>query len=243
MVGNGGNLVAVFEAILEQTYAGQSIVNRWNYIGSGVPASVSMSFALASALGAIFDTLAVPPAYPPAGLMRKIADLQHSGVVFDALTVKDVYSATDFYSTLFTPLLTGNAGGEGSSPTQAFGFFTNRVRADVRRATKRFVGVSESDVGALGVLGAGTLTEMAGVAAAMSANLEYIDEGNTLTFTPAVCGKERYDPVTQLASPTGTAYRYHATAAAQMLKTAVGVLWDAYPQVRTQVSRQYGRGR
>ena len=235
--------MAVFEVILEQTYAGQSIVNRWNYIGSGVPASVSMSFALAQAVGAIFDEVAVPPGYPPTLLMRKIAAIQSSSVVFDALTIKDVYSATDFYSTLFTPALAGDVGGEGMSPTQAYGFFTNRIRTDVRRATKRFTGVVEGSVAHLGVLVAGVAGAMNALAAAMSLPLVYDDEGNSLTFTPAVCGKERYNPTTQLADPNGTAYRYHATEAAQMLKTAVGVLWDWYPQVRTQTSRQYGRGR
>jgi predicted enzyme related to lactoylglutathione lyase len=235
--------VAVFEAILEQTYAGQSIVNRWNYIGTGVPASVSLSFALAQALGAIYDEVAVPPAYPAAGLMRKIAAIQAQGVVFDALTVKDVYSATDFYSTLFTPALTGDVGGEANSPAMAFGFFTNRIRTDVRRATKRFTGVPESASVNLGLINSSITAAMQAVATAMSAVLTYDDEGNTLTFTPAVCGKERYDPDSGLADPEGRAYRYFPTEAAQMLKTAQGVLWDYYPQVRTQTSRQYGRGR
>lgn len=233
----------VMEVVLDQTYAGQQIINRWNYLAAGTPAAVSFSFALTFALGAIFDEVAVPPGYPAAGLMKLIAAIQNTGVTFNSLTVKNVYSVTDFYSTLFVNSLVGARTGDGLSPTQAFGFFTNRVRSDIRRATKRIVGVSEGESGALGIIVAGAATMLTDLANAMSDILEYDDEGNTLTFTPCVVSKQRYNTDTQLADPEGTAYRYYPTEAEQLEHIADSVFWDWYPQVRTQTSRQYGKGR
>lgn len=234
----------LMEVTLEQTYANQECVNRWNYMATGTPAAVSFSFALMFALGAIFDEVAVPPGYPPSGLIRKIAAAQHSGVSFQTVTVKDVYSATDFYSTVFVNALVGEQTGEGLSPAMAFGFRTNRVRSDIRRATKRFVGAPEGQVGSLGVIVPAFVTShLVPLANAMTDALEYDDEGNILTFQPCVVKKERYDTETQLPDPDGNAYRYYPDPEDQLALIALSVSWEPYEQIRTQVSRQYGRGR
>jgi len=239
-----GTIVAVLmEVVLDQSFASQQIINRWNYLGSGTPAAVSMSFALTSALGAIFDEVAIPPGYPPTGLMARIAAIQATGVTFNSLTVKDVYSDLDFYSTLFVPNLFGlNADGNSMSPIVAYGFYTNRIRADVRRATKRLVGVTEGKVDSLGVLAGAFTAAISDVAAAMSETLEYVDGGNTLTFIPCVVKKESYP--TSIAPDGGQrqAYRYRSEET-QFDFIAEGVVWDFYPNVRSQTSRQYGKGR
>jgi len=236
--------MALMEVTLEQTYAGQECVNRWNYLASGTPAAVTFSFALVSALGAVFDEVAVPPGYPPTGLMQKIANVQAAGVSFQTLTCKDVYSATDFFSVAFVNPLVGAQAGEGMSPIQAIGFRTNRVRSDIRRATKRFVGVSESDVGALGVIVPAFMTsDVIPLAEAMTDILEFDDSSNLLSFAPCVVKKQRYNTVTQLPDPDGNAYRYYPTFAEQEDLLATSVTWEPYDQVRSQVSRQYGRGR
>lgn len=232
--------MAVMEVVLQQTYQQQQIINRWNYIAAGTPATVAFSFALTSALGAIANI----GVYPATGLMRRISEVQSGLVAFDLITVKNVYSVTDFYSLPFIEPLIGVRAGEGQAPIAALGYRTNRVRSDVRRATKRFVGIVESDTTPGGALSSGFLTGPVAVLGDLMGDvLTYDDEGNTLTFSPCVCGKERYNPETGLADPNGTAYRYFATEAAQVAKTAVGVLWDAYTQVRSQVSRQIGHGR
>lgn len=235
--------MAIMEVVLEQTYAGQQCINRWNYVASGSPASVTLSFALTSALGAIYDALAVPPAYPPTGLMRAIAAIQNQGVLFENITVKNLYSVTDFYSTPFINTLTGVDASAGASPFVAFGFYTNRVRTDVRRATKRFAGVSNQDTDDEGAINAAHAAVMTTVASIMSSNLTYIDEGNTLTFSPCVCGKEKYTVPDSPPEDPRYAYRYYATEALQLQHTAQGIIWDWYQQVRSQTSRQYGRGR
>lgn len=235
--------MAVLEVMLQQTYQGQICINRWNYISNGTPAAATLSFLLIRALGAIYDEAAVPPAYPPTKMMRKIAILQNAGVAFDIISARDVYSVTDFYETPFVQPLVGTQAGEGMSPVMAAGFRTTRVRTDVRRATKRFVGVPETLVGIGGIWIASAQTGgLKDVADAMTAVLSEDDEGNTVTFTPAVCGKEKYWPsgTPDVGNP---AYRYWPTESAQMLHTAAGIKWDFYTQVRSQVSRQYGRGR
>lgn len=243
--GNGKDLcnMPVMELTLQTAYAGQLCINRWNYIASGTPASVSLSFALISAIGAIFDTTALPPAYPPGTLLRRITNQLSVGLTLEQVTALNVYSATDFYQTPFVQPYTGAQVGEGQSPAVAFGFRTNLVRRDVARGTKRFPGVPETLVASLGNLTVDGQGAVADIADAMTDVLTYDDEGNTLTFTPAVCGKEEYDPNPTSPAANHRAYRYYATEAAQLAHTAVGVLWEGYDTVRTQVSRQYGRGR
>lgn len=234
----------LMEVTLEQSYANQEIVNRWNYLASGIPAAVTFSFALVSALGAIFDEVAVPPGYPPTELMALIAAAQHSGVSFQTVTCKDVYSATDFFSVVFINALTGGQSGDGMSPVMAYGFRTNRVRSDIRRATKRFVGVAEGQVNSLGVIaGAFLVSHLNPIAEKMSETLEYDDSGNSLSFQPAVVKKERYNSDTGLPDPNGNAYRYFEDPEVQLDLIATSVTWEPYEQVRSQVSRQYGRGR
>lgn len=235
--------MAIMEVTLAMTYRNQQCINRWNYISGGTPAAVSLSFALASAFGSIYDLVAVPPGYPVDTPMSYIAAIVVAGVQFQQLTVKNVYSVTDFYQTPFVHPYVGNAAGTGSSPVLAAGFRTNLVRTDVARGTKRFVGISENFLAEGGVIEETAVDEMNNLAASMSEILTYDDEGNTLTFTPAVCGKQEYDPNPDNPDANHRAYRYFPTEAEQLAKTASGVLWQAYDTARSQSSRQYGRGR
>lgn len=231
----------IMEVILQQTYVGQECINRWNYLASGTPAAVTLSFALTSALGAVFDTIAVPPAYPPDGLMRLIAAAQVPQVVFDFISVRDLYSNTDFYETPFLQPLAGSATGDGMSPALAVGFRTNRTRADIRRGSKRFTGVSENHSGPGGVLAGAGVTTANAIAAKMSEILTYDDEGNTLSFAPIVMGRLKYFP--NPADETKPAYRKYPTPEQQLEHIATSIIYDPYPTIRTQTSRQYGRGR
>lgn len=234
--------MAVMEVVLQQTYAGQETVNRWNYVSSGTPASVSLSFALINAMGGIYDAAGTPVGYPATRIMKLLAACQSSGVTFDLLYARDVYSTTDFYESPFVQPLVGAKSGEAMPPFVAFGYRTNRVRTDVRRGTKRFVGLLESDNASLGTLLPAFVTGVgAALRTAMSAVLTYDDEGNTISFNPCVCGKEKYVP--DPAHPEKTAYKYYASQATQLSHTALGIQWDIYNTVRSQTSRQYGRGR
>lgn len=223
--------MAIYEVVLRQNYYGQETVNRWNYVSTGTPAAVTGSFALISAMGAI--SLA---AGSMIGLIRAI---QNAQVNFIDIEARNIFSATDFYTRPFAVDTNGQeTGGQPLSPTSAFGFRTNRVRTDVRRGTKRFVGMTDTQEESGGAIVAAIQTQMQGIANIMSDVLSYDDEGNTISFAPAICGKEEY------TTPSGRkAYRYYGSEAAQLAKTATGILWEVYTTVRTQTSRQYGRGR
>ena len=78
---------------------------------------------------------------------------------------------------------------------------------------------------------------MGNLATAMGATLNYTDEGNALSFAPAIISKEKY------TTPSGKeAYKYYASEVLQAAHTATGILWEIYGETRTQGSRQYGRG-
>lgn len=232
----------LFEVVVEGRYKDQQIINRWNYLSSGTPAAVSLSFALAWAFGAIWDTTAVPPGYAPNSVFPWLRGAVHTSFTFIQATTLDVYSPTDFYQ---VPLLTNNAGqtgGEGGSPALAYKLRTNVVRRDIRRGQKAIRGVSETMIGDGGIITGTFAPQLNGLAAAMSDVLEYNDEGNTITFTPVVVGKQRYNPATGLPDADGSAYRYYPTFAEQADHLAQGVVWGYVDNVRTQRSSQYGNG-
>jgi hypothetical protein len=235
--------MAILEVVLAGVYFNQQTISRWNYVSTGTPAAVSLSFALASAFGAIYDEVAIPPGYPADTPLALISELCNAGWTWEQLTVLDPYSPTDFYQTPFVNPYGGVGEGTGMSPMNAYGFRTNQVRRDVARGTKRFPGTEEESVDAGGVIGSALMSLMNDVADKMTETLTYDDEGNTLSFAPAICGKEEYDPNPPPLTGNHRAYKYYGTLAEQLEHTAIGVLWQPYTTIRSQTSRQYGHGR
>lgn len=227
----------IMEVVLEQEYLGQNIINRFNYLATGTPSAVMWSIALVNAIGAI-ESAGV---YPPTGLMKTIANMQDNSVNFVQVTARDVYSNVDFYEAPFVVPLVGQNGATGGAPFTSLGFRTNRTRNDIRRGTKRFVGVPLAQLNEGGVVGGTLAGLMANVATVMTDVLEYDDEGNTLSFAPIVCGKEKYLPEGNVAP--NYAYRYYETEEEQEDWIMQSIIWDYYTTLRSQTSRQYGRGR
>lgn len=228
--------MAIMELVTRYRYQDQQMINRFNFISNGTPAAVSLSFALTFAFGAI--PAGEPPAYPLTGLFEFIRDVQVSGVTYDEVQARDMYSTLDFYTLPFPAGVVGNNPESGEAPFEALGFASNRVRSDINRGYKRFGGIPTSFVGAGGVLVAGGISVGNLLAGKLGDVLEYDDEGNTITFTPCVLSLEKYSP-----APGRTAYRPYATAAEQLEHTAVGVIYGPYSRIRSQVSRQVGHGR
>lgn len=232
-------MAILMEVVLAQLVLGVPTINRWNYIGNGTPAAVSMSFALSSAFGA-FPLGGSPSLFPPDTVLARLQALQSTGVTFTALAVKNVYSTTDFYETPFNSGVAGSVGtGELEAPEITYPFKTNIVRTDIGRGRKSFTGVAESVVGTGGVFNsaAGSLPFL--LAEAMSEVLEYDDEGNTLTFSPAIVHREKYQtepPAMGVAAKY--AYRYYEDEAEQLTWVASGVTWFAAPKTGTQNSRK-----
>lgn len=225
----------IYEVTLTQRYYNQTAVNRWNYVSSGSAVGVTGAYALLSAMGAYPDG----GTFPTGTLFKAFQVLQSEAVTFISVFAKAIREApTDFYDYAYpTGVTGGNTASQAESPTLAYGFFTNRVRLDVARGTKRLVGVCEASTDNGGVLSADAQTGVNNIASLMSATLSYTDGGSSLTFQPAVCGKKKY------VTPKGKdAYEYYPTIAQQLDHTAIGVVWTPYTVVRTQTSRQYGKG-
>lgn len=228
----------LMEVTLVSRYAEQICINRWNYLTSSTPASVSLSFGLVAALGAIVGGAAT--AFETDSMLEIMRNQQSDAVSYSEILARDVYSDTDFYTTPIPTTVVGEQTGQGASPMTAWGFVTNRTRSDIRRATKRFVGCVEADIDALGLVSAARLAGLEVLATAMADDVTYDDEGTILTFQPCVVKKEKYHPPD---NPTGWAYRYNENEAEQFENLMTSILWQPYTSVRSQTSRQYNRGR
>lgn len=233
----------LYEITLAGTYYNQLTINRWNYVMSGSPIGVTGAFAMAQVFGAIPSG----GSYPSDTLLSQLTIITSDQWDWQQLTVINPYDDTDFYQAPFTLPMGGIVTGEAMSPVMALGFYSNIVRRDIRRATKRFVGVPEATVQGGGVIVAGAASSLDLMATRLTDSWDYSAGGNSLAFVPAVVKKQKYQTNPGSSDPPRYAYRYipvdDGGEAAQLDDTAQGIIWDWYPDVRSQVSRQYGRGR
>ena len=225
----------VYSLKISQEYNGQQCINEYHYVGTGTPAAVTMSFALASAFGCIESGGTYDPGTP----FGSIKALQITDVNYVEVVTRNLYSVTDFYTTPFAVGAHGDASNSSGqmSPFIAYSLRTNRVRTDIRRGQKRYVGVAEGSSDAFGVVASAALTALAAHAALLSDNLTYDDEGNTLTFTPCIIQLKK-----DTTDPDNPKYIPWPTEAEQLSHLASGVVWSANNRLTTQNSRKVGRG-
>lgn len=226
-------MAIVYEVTLLTRYFGQACVNRWNYLGSGTPISTIPSFALLSAMGFI-DASGAMPTGTVGGLIQAQSPDELVFIQALARTVTDE-NPTNFFDYAYPAGTIGaNSAGLAMSPIDAYGFRTNRVRTDIARGTKRFVGVTEGAVTSGGNIEPTVLTGLNTLAVAMTASLSYTTGGESLAFAPVICKKLEY------TTPSGKrGYKYYSTQALQQAQLAQGIVWQPYDTVRSQVSRQY----
>lgn len=227
-----------YEVVLQGTYYSQNWVNRWTYVSSSTLGTINRSTALALAFVAPMAGTGAPQ---EDGVMAGLKDIQSDQVKYSQLQVACIHDPEDFYQYVFTSM-NGDRTTTGLSPTMAMGFRSTIVRRDISRGYKRLIGITEDGVGAGGVLEAAWLGQGAGIAGDFSKTLSYDDEGVAITFNPCIIKRERYNPDTGLASPTGRAYRIPQDVAYLDDNHATGITWEVYPSIRTQRSRQYGQG-
>lgn len=226
----------LYEITLTGRYNNQLTISRWNYTSDSTPAGISRSQALLIAFGGAPDLV---PAFEwlPNSIMEEMAALVSDGQFWTEVMARAVYDPLDFFTNPLPTNARGDKNGTPQSGGLAFKFRTNRVRQDIRRGTKSFAGVTESDTALYGAIESGTIAQMNALASKMSAPLIYIDEGNTLTFTPVVVSKEEY------TTPSGKkAYRYRSEEE-QDDYLASSIVWQAVTETRTQRSRMVGNGR
>jgi hypothetical protein len=224
----------LYETTLIGNIGGLSeVVNRWNYRGEVNGVSGGDAAALVKAMG--LDATA--GVFPAATIGAQIQLVVSETVSWTQCLCRNVYDPTDFIDLPYVPTADGTAAGECLSPINAFGFRSNRTRLDIGRGYKRLPGVVETFVDNLGKINATTQPALDTLADLMGDIITFTDGSLTDSFTPVVVSKEKY------TTPSGkTSYRYYATESVQLTHLAVGVVWEAYTRVRSQVSRQVGRG-
>lgn len=224
----------LYEAVLKGVYYGQQTVNRFNYFVDETDAPFATANNLANALGLPLDA----GAFVVDSVLEGIQALVSTNFIFSSLFVREVWSATDFTERFLDA--TGTVTGESLSPINAYGFRSDIKNLEVHRGMKRFAGVAESHSSVGGNLVGGAITLAEDLAARMSANIVDPNADTAAFFKPCVVGKERY--VVPGSDPVRYAYRYWPSIAETLPTLAVGVTWENYDTVRSQVSRQYGRG-
>lgn len=224
--------MAIYEVVLRALYHEQNIINVFTYVDGGGVGAVPSAFDLLTAMG--FVPTDPAPTFPADTVFDSIRNLVSTNVLFTEVEARNLYSTTDFYLLGYSPVVAGLVVGAGLSPAMAYGLKSNRVRTDIRRGFKRFVGVVEEGTSEGGIVCCGFPALVTDVAEKMSALLS----GTSFAvYHPAVASFEKY------TTPSGRfAYKPYATEAEQLDHTAHPVTWSGYTEVRTQTSRQYGRG-
>jgi hypothetical protein len=227
----------IYEMVLRGTVKGQASINRFTYVSQGETSGVLGSYALADAFGLIGS--GNPTTYPTDKPMHAILNVLSSSYSLSNITIRAVadYDPLDFYEVAYASPRLGTGGADVLHPALCFGLRTNVVRTDIRRATKRFSGVPVNAVTDGGTVVTGWKVYLDSLASRLGEVLVFDGAGGSLSFSPCVVHKQEY------TTPRGNrAYRYFPTLAQQLTNLAVGVNWQWYEKLRTQATRQYGRG-
>lgn len=219
-----------YSVTLRMDVLGQQCINRWDYSVPS-PGAGSSAVELLRLMGLINDGVTPPPLADT--IFSQLVGLVSEDVQFVEVEGRELYTPVDFYVAAYSPGLNGASAGAIASITDAFGLFSNRVRTDIKRGFKRFPGLVAGAYAGGSQVENTFLVSLGVVAERMSSPLE----GDTATYAPSVFQFEPY------VTPSGrTAYRKYADPAVQAAHVAADVEWAAYDTVRTQVSRQIGRG-
>lgn len=230
-------MAELYEVVLQGSYYNQTIINRWNYLLDEEAIPITTAARLVYLMGFI----PTEGAFVESTLAAALQILVVPQFTFNQVFCRNIYDPTDFVEIPFTTPVPGTNVGTGpQSPVLAYGFRSTRVRLDVGRGYKRFPGVSEQATDPGGVIISSVVDLMETLALQMGGDL-VTTEDPIFTYHPCVVKKFKY--TTESGS---TAYRYYTSEeggkSAQLLHLALNPVWEPYPTVRTQGSRQYGRG-
>lgn len=219
-----------YSATLRMLALGQQCICRWDYfVATGMIGSTSAE--LLTLMGWV--PTGTPRVFPDGTIARAVQIMTSDDLEFLEVEVAELYTPTDFYVAAFSPAVHGAEAPGIASITDAFGLFSGRVRTDIKRGFKRIPGVPSDAYAGGSLWSSAYLAFLTDLAAKMSVQLE----GATATYNPAVFQFEEY------TTPRGNkAYRKYADPAVQAEHVAYPLVWSGYDTVRTQVSRQIGRG-
>jgi len=238
----------MFEVVLTGSYFNQLVVNTFSYYNPVFsPGADPTAQALLDAMGwTRFDDPLNPDEYPTDSIADTFWRSVNAGYKFEGVFARDIYSDTNIAEYIFPPDAAGSSGvlaGEQMAPFLAAGFRTNRVNMNIKRGQKRLAGTTEPmwlDGGAAGPTAVGTYGALATAMSQVLPNGAFVAPNE---FSPCVFKKERYE-VEEDGVLTGRfAYAYFINPETQELNTAWPVTWTFVNTLRSQTSRQYGRGR
>jgi hypothetical protein len=228
--------MALYEVMLRSTYAGQECLNVWNYTSNELVVGDGPAFGLFAAFAG--EPTGTPASFPASTVLARLQVMVSNSYQFNSLFVRQIYSSVNFYEGAFVDTFGLQTSGEGLSPTNAFGYRTTRTDLTIRRGTKRFSGVPELASGPLGVI-APAFLPLANALGALMANVLTYDTGLAeWDYVPTIVSKQK------TIGPGGSvSYDYYPTLAEQTARSTTGFEYEFYRTIRTQTSRQYGRGR
>lgn len=222
----------LYEVTLIGGMSGADVINRWNYLGDINGAVGGGAAGLVNALG-----LAPDSGNFPADTMGEALQVLTSNVMqWFSVLCRNIYDPTDFIDLPYTPIVTGDGTGEVQARFVSFGFKTNRKRLDIHRGYKRISGVLETATGTLGDLTPTYVENALALAEKMSESVSFTDGTLTDNYAPCIAKRLRY------TAPSGKpAYKYYPEDE-QFDLLMTGITWTNYANVRSQVSRQLGKG-
>jgi len=224
-----------YEVVLNTQYLEQKFVNRWNYFAEEDFPTSQGAFGLIQALGLYASG---SPANFPVGTMgAAIQALLNEQVIFVQAYAKNIYNPFDFYDYAFPDDVVGGVAGAGISPVLAIGFTSSRTRTDIRRGQKRFGGIDGDWVTNGGALSATAITAANTLAARMSEDVEFDTGIGIFEYKPCIASKKKPSEV-----PLSDGYEYWPTEDEQFGHSMFNIVWSVKDDIRTQGSRQYGRG-
>ena len=233
----------IMEVTVQGRLFNQQTLNVFNYHYDGVASDPGgLSTILLNGLGwPLWDI--VTSQYPDGSVAEAWRLAVNGQFTFEIITVRNVYSRTDFVEWLFPisgAARTGAEGGEATSPALTYALKSSKALADIKRGARRIAGASEPRIEAGGVLSVAGLSLLNELAGTFSSLLPAFDN----QFASCICKKEKVPVLNPDDTPSGRfKYEYFTDIEEQIDNTAYPVIWGAVPTIRTQTSRQYGRGR
>lgn len=231
----------LLEVVIKGTANGEMYINRLNFVASQAGITDSTSYFLLLSLG----YLGITTAPTNGSVLDELLTCNSGTFQMTELVARNIFAVSDFIT---LPVGPTNYVGLNSGGSYYSNFSVQKLRSNLRRQDigRGFLALDrpkESDVDDSGNLGATALGKLTALGIAIASVPAFTDDGENISWTSCVVGKEKYRTNPDSTKDPTYAYRYYEDKDEQFEHLANGVQWSPMPKVRSQVSRQYGKGR
>lgn len=234
-------MARIVDVTHQQEYDGQLVLNTYTYISDSDEDADVLCQAVLNALGVVDTNGAFPGSYASGGLAEAVQNFQVPSVTHVAWRAITPYDPLGLYEVVLPPgsdgARPGTQAGDDLAPFIAASIRSNRLRRDVRRGFKRYVGIREGDVDTNTINDDyGALTALQSLAT--TAGTAFVGETSSvasITVNPSIV------PLQPNPSPP-PAYQLFPTETEAINAAAIGVTYSTPGTVTTQNSRKRGRG-